>query len=50
MNAYIFLRKEGLASQSQVYPITVSNLLYVTSEHSETPGVRLLIPGITQAK
>ena len=50
MNAYLFLRKEHLANQAQVYAITASNLLYVTSEHSETPGVRSLIPGITLAK
>ena len=50
VNTYIFLRKERVASQAQVYAITASNLLYVTIENSETPGVRLLIPGITLAK
>lgn len=42
MNAYIFLRKEHLASHAQVYAITASNLLYVTSENSETPGVTVI--------
>lgn len=50
MNAHIFLRKEHVASQAQVYAITASNLLYVTSGNNETQGVRSLIPGITLAK